>query len=634
MDQERERGITITSAAITCYWRDRQINIIDTPGHVDFTAEVERSLRVLDGAVVVLDARGGVEPQSEVVWHQADHYHVPRIVFVNKMDRTGADFEAVLDDIRETFGAAPIVLNFPVGAEDLFDGIVDVMSGQLHRWSEADQGLEPVRSECPASERERLAQYRAHLFETLATEDEGLLETVLSGAEPSREDLVRVLRAATLERKLVPVLCGAALRNKGVQPLLDAIVDLLPSPDEVVPAAGSVPGDGRKEERYADPGGPLCMLVFKTLTERDRGRLSFLRVYSGSIGEGQEVWNPTRNETERIARLFRMHAAKRSRLDSASAGDIVAVTGLKNTSTGETLTDKEHPLVLEAMEFPEPVVSAALEARGGGDEEKIHFALSKLAGDDPTFRVRIDENTGQTLISGMGELHLEILEERLTREFNLKIRLGRPQVTYRETIRKEVRSEGLFERTTGGRDHFGKVSLRLTPRSRGSGIKFFWALPDDRIPEHYQPIIERAVRDATESGIQWGYPITDLQVELINGASHPANSSELAFRAATLSAFRDGCRRGEPILLEPIVRLEILVPKEFVGGVITSISSRAGRLLGAENRGMIQILSAEAPLSRMFGYATDLRSASQGRATHSMLFSRYDEVEKPCSIVA
>ncbi len=380
MDQERERGITITSAAITCQWREHQINIIDTPGHVDFTAEVERSLRVLDGAVVVLDARGGVEPQSEVVWHQADHYHVPRIVFVNKMDRAGADFEAVLDDIRHTLGASPIVLNFPVGAEDLFDGIIDVLSGTLLRWSEEDQGLEPRRFECPEAERARLANYRNLLLETLATEDEVLLERVLSGIEPTPDEVIPVLRQATLGRRLVPVLCGAALRNKGVQPLLDAIVDLLPSPDEVIPAAGVVPGDGRKEDRPADPGGPLCILVFKTLTERDRGRLSFLRIYSGSIAEGQEVWNPTRNETERIARLFRMHAAKRSRLDAAGAGDIVAVTGLKNTSTGETLTDKGHPLVLEAMDFPEPVVSAALEARAAGDEEKIQFALIEACG--------------------------------------------------------------------------------------------------------------------------------------------------------------------------------------------------------------------------------------------------------------
>jgi elongation factor G len=632
MDQERERGITITSAAITCQWRDHQINIIDTPGHVDFTAEVERSLRVLDGAVVVLDARSGVEPQSEVVWHQADRYRVPRIVFVNKMDRAGADFDAVLADIRETLGATPVVLVFPVGAEDLFEGIVDVLTGDCLRWSDADQGSTPVRSACPEKEKERLAEHRRLLLETLATEDEALLEKVLSGADPAPGEVIPVLRAATIGQRLTPVFCGAALRNKGIQPLLDAIVDLLPSPDEVVPAVGIVPGDGWREERPADPSGPLCALVFKTLTERDRGRLSFLRIYSGAFAEGQEVWNPTRGETERIARLFRMHAAKRSRLERAEAGDIVAVTGLKNTSTGETLTDKAHPLVLEAMEFPEPVVSAALEARGAGDEEKIQYALSKLSGDDPTFRVRIDENTGQTLISGMGELHLEVLEERLVREFNLRVRLGRPQVTYRETIRHSVRSEGLFERTTGGREHFGKVGLHLVPRPRGSGIKFFWAIPDERIPDLYRPIIEQAVRDASESGIQWGYPITDLQVELVDGASHNVNSSELAFRAATLSAFRDGCRRGEPVLLEPIVRLEILVPKEFVGSVVTSIASRGGRLLGTENRETIQILNAEAPLSRMFGYATDLRSASQGRATHSMLFARYDEVEKPGSI--
>ncbi|MBM3287315.1 MAG: elongation factor G [Candidatus Eisenbacteria bacterium] len=634
MEQERERGITITSAAITCSWRDHQINIIDTPGHVDFTAEVERSLRVLDGAVAVLDARGGVEPQSEVVWRQADRYRVPRIVFVNKMDRAGADFEAVLKDIREKLGAVPVALNFPVGAEDLFDGVVDVLSGDLIRWKSEDGGAGFDRLPCPESEKGRLEYYRGQLFETLATEDERLLERVLDGAELSSAEVIPVLRAATIRQRLVPVLAGAALRNKGIQPVLDAIVDLLPSPREVLPARGTVPGDGRVEDRSADPAGPLCALVFKTATERDRGRLSYLRVYSGRLAEGQEVWNGARGEGERVARLFRMYAAKRQRLDEASAGDIVAATGLKLTSTGETLTDRGHPLVLEAMDFPEPVVSAALEAREAGDEEKIAHALAKLAGDDPTFRVRFDENTGQRLISGMGELHLEILEERLNSEFNLKVRLGRPQVTYRETIRRSVQSEGLFDRATGGREHYGRVVLSIVPRPRGTGLRFFWALPDERIPEIYQRAIERAVTDAAESGIQWGYPITDVQVELMDGSSHEAYSSELAFRSATLSAFRDGCRRGEPILLEPIMQLEILVPKEFVGNVVNLIAARGGRLLGTQLRGDVHILTAEAPLSRMFGYATDLRSSSQGRATHSMLFSRFDAVEAPESFMA
>ncbi len=632
MDQERERGITITSAAITCVWREHQINIIDTPGHVDFTAEVERSLRVLDGAVVVLDARGGVEPQSEVVWHQADRYGVPRIVFVNKMDRAGADFEAVLADIRETLSAAPLALNFPVGAEDVFDGVIDILSGEMLRWSEEDSGVTLHRSPCPESERGRLAAYRKVLLETLATEDEVLLEKVLAGVEPTRAEVIPILRRATINRRLVPVFCGAALRNKGVQPLLDGVIELLPSPDQVAPPRGMVPGDGRTEERPTDPNGPLCVLVFKTLTQREQGRLSFLRIYSGTLAEGQEAWNATRGESERIARIYRMHAAKRSRLEEAKAGDIVAATGLKTTSTGETLTDREHPLLLEAMEFPEPVVSAALEARGAGDEEKIQLALAKLAGDDPTFRVRIDENTGQTLISGMGELHLEVLEGRLTREFNLRVRLGRPQVTYRETIMIPVRSEGRFERTTGGRDHYGHVVLQIAPRPRGSGLKFFWGLPDERIPQIYQPVIDQAVRDAAESGIQWGYPVTDIQVELLDGSSHLVNSSDLAFRAATLSAFRDGCRRAGPALLEPIMHIEILVPKEFVGSVVSTIASRGGRLLGTEIRGAVHILNAEAPLSRMFGYATDLRSASQGRATHSMLFARFDEVENPSAI--
>jgi elongation factor G len=632
MEQERERGITITSAAITCHWRDHQINIIDTPGHVDFTAEVERSLRVLDGAVVVLDARSGVEPQSEVVWHQADRYEVPRLVFVNKMDRAGAEFETVLADIRETLGIAPLVLNFPVGAEDLFEGIVDVLTGELLRWRDDDEGREVHREPCPPSESARLASYRQQLYETLATEDDALLEQLLAGNEPEAGAVRSVLRRATLNRRLIPVYCGAALRNRGIQPLLDAIVDLLPSPVDVAVPSGIVPGDGRSEVRSPDPEGPLCCLVFKTFTERDKGRLSFLRVYSGTLVEGQDIWNANRSEVERVAHVYRMHAAKRGRLERAGAGDIVAVAGLKTTSTGETLTDRAHPILLAAMQFPEPVVSAALEGRGASDEEKIAHALTRLAWDDPTFRVKVDENTGQTLISGMGELHLEILEERLVREFNIKVRLGRPQVTYRETIRKQVESEGRFERTTGGRDHFGEVVLVVTPLPRGSGLQVGWHVPPEAIPPLYRETITRAVRDASESGVQWGYPITDVHVDVTGGASHDLHSSELAFRSAALTAFRDGCRRAEPMLLEPIMSLEILCPKDFVGGVVNSLAARGGRLLGSEAKGAIHVLKAEAPLSRMFGFTTDVRSASQGRATYSMIFTRYDEVERPGAI--
>jgi elongation factor G len=632
MEQEKERGITITSAAVTSFWREHQINIIDTPGHVDFTAEVERSLRVLDGAVVVLDARSGVEPQSEVVWHQADHYRVPRIVFVNKMDRAGADFDAVLTDIRRTLGATPVVLTFPVGAEDRFEGVIDVRTRRMLKFSEADEGTTVIEQPVPEAEMDRLQTYRGELLDTIATEDESLLEKVLAGEEPSDEDVLSVLRRSTLARDVVPVLAGSALKNKGVQPVLDAIVDLLPAPDEVEPAHGRVSKDGGEphyEDRPADPKGPLCALVFKTQTERDRGRLSFVRVYSGAMSEGQAVWSVGNKAFERIAHIFRMHAAKRERMEKALAGDIVAVTGLKVAATGETLTTKESPIVLEPMEFPEPVVSASLEARAGADVDRVMTALSKLAWDDPTFRVRVDENTGQTVISGMGELHLEILEERLDREFNLKVRLGRPQVTYRETIRSQIRQEGRFERTTGGRDHFAVVVLSIQPRERGSGVRFFWNVPDDRIPRIYHSFIEQAIKDACESGIQWGYPITDIEVALIDGQANEQTSSELAFRAATLAAFRDGCRHADPILLEPIVRLEILVPKDFVGSVVNALAARGGRLLGAEIRELLQILKAEAPLSKMFGFATDLRSASQGRATYSMLFDRYDVAEGP-----
>ncbi|MDM7915994.1 MAG: elongation factor G [Candidatus Eisenbacteria bacterium] len=628
MEQEKERGITITSAAITCHWRDHRINIIDTPGHVDFTAEVERSLRVLDGAVVVLDARSGVEPQSEVVWHQADRYHVPRIVFVNKMDRAGADFDAVIAEIHDKLGANPLVVNYPVGAEDRFEGVVDLLRGDMLRWPDEEIGAETVRGPVPEGERERFLERRRTLLETLAVEDEALLERILSGEEPPAEDVTPVLRRATIARRVVPVFAGSALRNKGIQPILDAIVDLLPSPLDIEPARGRVPGTNEEEIRPPDPSAPLSALAFKTYTERERGRLSFLRIYSGTLREGSEVFNATRGETERVVHIFRMLAAKRTRMEKAEAGEIVAVTGLKNTTTGDTLTPREKPLLLEAMEFPEPVVSAALEARGAGDEEKVQHALARLSSDDPTFRVRIDENTGQTVISGMGELHLEILEERLNREFGLKVRLGRPQVTYRETIRKPVTSEGRFERTTGGRDHFAHVVLSIQPRARGTGVRFFWAVPDEKIPPIYEPVVERAVRDACESGIQWGYPITDVQVEMIDGTAHETNSSDLAFRSATLNAFRDGCRRAEPLLLEPIVELEILVPKDFVGGVVQGLAARGGRLLGTDSRDTFHILTAEAPLSRMFGYATDLRSASQGRASYSMLFSRFDEAER------
>jgi elongation factor G len=632
MEQEKERGITITSAAITCFWREHRINIIDTPGHVDFTAEVERSLRVLDGAIVVLDARGGVEPQSEVVWRQADRYRVPRIVFVNKMDRAGANFEYVIRDIKETLGATPLVCNFPVGAEDLFGGVIDVVTGEHLRWLEADRGREIQRSSCPESEQERLAAYQNQLFETLATEDETLLEKVLAGKRLTREEAWPVLRRATLEQKVIPTFCGAALRDKGVQPILDAVVDLLPSPLDVRGAVGRLPNQTKTEERPCDPKSPLAALVFKTLTDRDRGRLSFLRIYSGTIGEGEEVLNANRGERERVVHIFEMRAAKRIRLKKSLAGDIVAVTGLKLTATGETLTGPAHPIVLESMQFPEPVVSAALEARGASDEEKVQHALARLAGDDPTFLVRTDENTGQTLISGMGELHLEILEDRLRREFNLSVRLGRPQVTYRESIRTGVRSEGCFEKATGGREHFAKVVLEINPRPRGSGNRFFWGIPDERVPKIYGEVIERAFRDATESGIQWGYPITDVQAELVDGASHEAHSSDLAFHAATVTAFRDGCRQADPMLLEPIVSLEILCPKEFVGGVVNSLAVRGGHMIGSEMQETVHVLKAVAPLSKMFGFTTDLRSATQGRATYSMMFDRYDEVKDPGSI--
>ncbi len=628
MDQERERGITITSAATRFQWRDTAINLIDTPGHVDFTAEVERSLRVLDGAIVVLCSVGGVEPQSEMVWHQAQRYHVPRILFVNKMDRLGADFEAVLGQVRNKLGVQPAVVNFPVGEGEAFDGVIDVLRGVWIRWSETDRGRTSAESPIPPAERERYQTFRQELIETVASHDDEVLAGFLAGTDPSPETLRAALRRLTLSRQVFPVLSGASLRDQGIQPLLDAVVDYLPAPDEVPAPVAIRPSTGEVVPRPPDPAAPFLGFVFKTQTGRERGRDSFVRIYSGTLREGMTVQVPRLNASERVARLFRIHADKRRALETASAGDIVLVSGLRNASTGDTLCEGE-PVVLEGLTFPEPVVWAALEARTAGDEEKIQAALARLAGDDPTFKVRIDENTGQTLISGMGELHLQVLEERLVREFNLRVRIGRPQVTYRETIRETVESEGVFDRFTGGRQHFGSVRLRISPRGRGRGFRFHSLLREGKLPSVMLQVCETSVRDATESGILYGYPVVDLEVALVDALWSELTASDLAYRAATQSAFRDGCRRAGPVLLEPVMSLEIIVPREFVGGVMSNLAARRGHIVGTEMRDQIQVLKGEAPLSQMFGYATDLRSVSQGRATYSMLFSHFEEVAAP-----
>jgi elongation factor G len=629
MEQERERGITITSAAITVEWRGHQINLIDTPGHVDFTAEVERSLRVLDGVVVVLCGRGGVEPQSEMVWRQADRYRVPSLIFVNKMDRVGADFDRVLEQVRERLGASPLPLTLPIGAESRLEGVVDLCRMQALRWDAESRGAEFTAGPIPPAAEEAARRWRRYLVETVAGEDEALLEKFAAGEELTADELRLGVRRGTLLRRFVPVFAGAALRNVGVQPVLDGVVDYLPAPDEVPPAEGVHPVTGAAETRAANAGDPLCALLFKTYTsggEGGRGRVSYLRVYSGTLREGDTVDNPRAGARERVARVYRAQADKKSRVKEVLPGDICVATGLKLSRTGDTLCDPAHPISLESMRFPEPVVMAALEARAAGEEEKLELALSHLAADDPTFRVHWDENTGQRIIQGMGELHLEVLGDRLVREFGLPVRLGKPQVTYRETITRAAQAEGRFERATGGREHYGHTVLRVVPLPRGSGIRFRNGLGPDRIPAEFLGPIEDAVRGGSESGIRYGYPVTDVEVDLIDGSSHELHASELAFRNAAVTAFREACRQGEPILLEPIMRLEILCPRDFVGTVHQQLAARHGRVTGNEIRGDVQILRAVAPLSRMFGYATDLRSITQGRGSYSMIFDHFDQI--------
>jgi elongation factor G len=629
MDQERERGITITSAAITAEWRGHQLNLIDTPGHVDFTAEVERSLRVLDGVIVVLCGRGGVEPQSEMVWRQAKRYHVPALFFINKMDRTGADFDRVLGQARQRLGVVPLPLTLPIGAESRLEGVVDLVRREALHWTAGSQGAEFNPGPVPPAMEETVQRWRQHLLETVAGEDEGLLEKYAAGEELTPEEIRLGVRRGTLARRFVPVFAGAALRHIGVQPVLDGIVDYLPAPDEVPPAEGTNPSTGAIESRAADANGPLCALLFKTYTsggEGGRGRASYLRVYSGTLREGDMVGNPRAGSSERVARVYRAQADKKSRVKEVRAGDICVATGLKLSRTGDTLCDPAHPISLESMRFPEPVVMAALEARVAGEEEKLELALAHLSADDPTFRVHWDENTGQRIIQGMGELHLEVLGQRLVREFGLPVRLGKPQVTYRESITRSAQAEGRFERVTGGREHYGHTILRVSPLARGSGIVFRNGLAPAAIPAEFIGPIEDAVRGGSESGIRYGYPITDVAVDLIGGSTHELHASELAFRNAAVSAFREACRQAEPILLEPIMRLEILCPKEYVGTVHQQLGARHGRVTGTEVQGDVQVLRAIAPLSRMFGYATDLRSITQGRGSYSMLFDHFDQV--------
>ena len=626
MVQEQERGITITSAATTSFWRDHRINIIDTPGHVDFTIEVERSLRVLDGAVAVFCSVGGVEPQTETVWRQADKYGVPRIAFVNKMDRLGADFVRVVKMIEDRLGARPVPLQLPIGAEEKFVGVIDLVGMKAVVWEDESLGAkfryEPIPSDMTA----QAEQYREKLLEAIADCDEAIMEKYLEGKEITESELRKAIRNASLSLKIVPVLCGSAFRNKGVQPLLDAVVDYLPSPLDIPPVKGVHPVSQEADERPAKDDTPFSALAFKIMTDPFVGTLSFFRVYSGSLVSGASVYNSTRGKRERIGRLLKMHANKREEIKEVYAGDIAAAVGLRTATTGDTLCDENHPIMLESIDFPEPVISIAIEPKSKTDQEKLGLSLQKLATEDPSFRVRTDEETGQTIISGMGELHLEIIVDRLLREFSVGANVGKPQVAYKETVRKAVEQQGKFIRQTGGRGQYGDVWIKLEPQQAGAGFEFVNAIKGGSIPREYIPAVEKGIREATENGALAGYPIVDVKVTLFDGSYHDVDSSEIAFKIAGSVAFKEAARKANPVLLEPIMAVEVVVPEEFMGDVIGDISSRRGKVIGLGSRPAAQVIDSRVPLAEMFGYATDLRSMTQGRATYTMQFSHYEPV--------
>ncbi|HEY2524063.1 MAG TPA: elongation factor G [Candidatus Binataceae bacterium] len=624
MVQEQERGITITSAATTCFWREHRINIIDTPGHVDFTIEVERSLRVLDGAVAVFCAVGGVEPQSETVWRQADKYRVPRIAFINKMDRIGADFERVVGEIRDKLKAKPLVLQLPIGAEDKFTGVVDLIEQRALVWDEDRLGANYRVEEIPADLRETARGWREKMIETLADHDEQIMEMFLEGKEePSAEQLRKAVRVATLNIEAIPVLMGSAFRNKGVQPMLDAVVDYLPSPLDVPPVMGKV-GD-KMEERWPRDDAPFSALAFKIMTDPYVGTLTFLRVYSGRLESGSSVLNSTKLKRERIGRLVKMHANKREEISEVFAGDICAV-GLRDTTTGDTLCDPAHPIVLESIEFPDPVIQIAIEPKTKADQDRLGESLSKLAREDPSFRVSVNRETSQTLIAGMGELHLEIIVDRLLREFKVDANVGKPQVAYRETIRKPAEAEGRFVRQSGGHGQFGVVDLRIEPLEKGGGFEFVDSTKGGSIPRNFIPSVEDGVKEAMETGVLAGYPMVDVRVLLLDGKYHEVDSSELAFKIAASMGFREAAGRADPVLLEPVMEVEVVMPQEFMGEVIGDLNGRRGKILNMENRAGAQVVEARVPLATMFGYATRLRSMTQGRATYTMQFGAYEPV--------
>ncbi|MGE5599043.1 MAG: elongation factor G [Bacteroidota bacterium] len=625
MVQEQERGITITSAATTCEWRDHQINIIDTPGHVDFTVEVERALRVLDGAVAVFCAVGGVEPQSEAVWRRADKYRVPRIAFVNKMDRVGADFGRTLAMMRERLGTNPVAVQLPIGVEDDFRGLVDLVEEVAYLYLD-NLGTQVEKTAIPEELQDEAHHHRELMLEAVVEQDERLLERYLEGAKLTPDEIRAALRRGTINARFTPVLCGSAFKNKGIQMLLDAVVDYLPSPLDLPPVRGIDPAKGAPAERRTADDEPLAALAFKVAADPYVGKLIFFRVYSGAIRTGTYVYNSTKDKKERIGRILRMHANNREDMDAVLAGDIAAAVGLRETTTGDTLCAEKHPIVLEAMEFPEPVIWIAIEPKTKADQDKLGASLARLAEEDPTFRVKTDPETGQTIISGMGELHLEIIVDRLLRDFKVEANVGRPQVAYRETIRRPARAEGKFVRQTGGRGQYGHVWLEIEPLEPGGGFVFENKIVGGVIPREFIPAVEAGAREASQNGPLAGFPVVDVRVKLVDGSYHEVDSSELAFKVAGSLGFREAAKEGDPVLLEPIMRIEIVTPEEYLGDILGDLNGRRGRIEGMESRTGVQIVRGMVPLAEMFGYATTIRSLSQGRATYDLHFGQYEEV--------
>ena len=631
MEQERERGITITAAATTCFWRDHRINIIDTPGHVDFTIEVERSLRVLDGAVAVFDSVQGVEPQSETVWRQADKYSVPRIAFMNKMDRVGADFYVSVQTMIDRLGANPVPIQIPIGRESEFKGSIDLVTMKAYVYDDETLGAKYVVKEIPADLLGRAKEYRDKMLDAVAEFDEQTMEKYLNGQPLTEEEIRRAIRAGVISMKMTPILCGSAFKNKGVQQLLDGVVDFLPSPLDVESVTGIDPNTEQEVKRRPSDSEPFAALAFKIMTDPFAGQLTFLRVYSGTLKTGTSVSNVTKGTRDRVGRLLKMHANKREDIDVAYAGDIVAAVGLKGATTGDTLADEKQPVLLEVMKFPEPVIAMAIEPKTKQDQEKMGFALQKLAQEDPSFRVKTDEETAQTIIAGMGELHLEIIVDRMLREFKVEANVGKPEVAFRETIRKKAEAESKYIKQTGGRGQYGHVVLTVEPTESGKGLEFINKTVGGSIPREFIPAIEKGVKERLDSGVIAGYPLRDVRVTVIDGSFHDVDSNEMAFKIAGSMAFLDACKRADPVLLEPIMKVEVVVPQDFMGDVIGNLNGRRGKIQGMKARAAAQTIDASVPLSEMFGYATDLRSRTQGRATYSMEFDRYEPVPRQIS---